>query len=500
MKYLLELFRKKIFEMITIFNFKKHFIAYVFIVLIGFSWFFVTYKKYTNFSYNTGDTAVAEQALWNTIFTHRLFYQSFLVGLKTNLQEHISIIQFLYLPLYAIIPHTLTLFFIIQSFFVASAMILFRFAYAKLGTVGAWLVTLFFLFHPLTLIQVIGPMHVTAIAGPIFLFLLISYYQKYYKLYLFFLLMMMLISEFVAPSIFLLGVLAFFHKRKPKWIFPPIIAGIFLQLIASHYITAGFGSAKNIFSKISLEQIKNIPKFDKRIDFVLKSIAPIGYIFPFFSKYIILIIPSFLIALIIIVYGRINTGAHVFALIPPILVIIFINLAIKWKNTLLQKVLYLVVFIGIIISFLNFLNKISFKTNSYVKQLNEARETIKDDGSLTADAAIGPHVCRRPEFFLPLNKQFTDYVFLKKSKYSHKNNSLNKNKKSYRYLVENDKRYRLVFSEGRIIVYIKKDKIKELLKIDSKELDSLTYENLRKKWNKLAPYKNYNIFRMQSPY
>lgn len=61
----------------------------IFIISIGILWFCVTYFKYQQFAFTAGDTAVAKQAIWNTVHG-RFFYQSFLET-DTNLREHLNI-------------------------------------------------------------------------------------------------------------------------------------------------------------------------------------------------------------------------------------------------------------------------------------------------------------------------------------------------------------------------------------------------------------------------
>ncbi len=489
---------KKLFSKM---EFRRHMVAYLLIVVIGVSWMWATHKKYDGYVFSTGDTAVAEQAIWNTVFTGRLFHQSFLIGNEMNLREHLNIVQFLYLPFYAVVPHTLTLLAVIQLFFILGAVVLYRYSYARLGTIGAWLVTGLFLFHPLTLKQVIGPMHVVAIGGVIFLFLLMAYRERWYRWYLGLILAMMLVSEFIAPTLFLVGVLALWQGRNWKWWVPPMVGGMLVQLAAKLFITVGFGSSGYLGEKLRALMAWDIPKFDKRVERVGEWMAPLSWVLPLFSRYAILLLPSLAIALFIIIYGRINGGAHVFVLIPPILAMIFIELAVRWKDSWRRSALYVAVLIGMIFSLLNFADRMDFKTSVHRVQLDNAVMMIKDGGSMTADASIGPHVNRRAEFFLPDNRQLTDYVLLKKSKYADKKKKkrpeLETRKMSYRDDVAASGLYRVVFQEGRVTLWAKKTKIAQLLEIDIAQIDALGDDELRTLWSALSTPIPRNIFGME---
>ncbi len=468
----------------------RHIFAAVVIVVMLCGWMWATHKKYEGYVFNTGDTAVAEQAIWNTIFTGRLFYQSFLIGNEFNLREHLNIVQFLYMPFYALVPHTLTLFFVIQVFFALGAWTLYRYVAARLGLLAAWLALLVWLLHPLTLKQVIGPMHVVAIGGVFFLWLLMAYRERWYGRYLALCVAMALVSEFVAPTLALVGVLAFWQRRRLRWVLPPLVCGIALQLMAKWYITVGFGSSGYIKERFVDALHGDTPKFAKRIRRLGEWVAPLGYVLPLLSRYVLLLVPSLLILLVIIIYGRINGGSHVFVLIPPILVIIFVELTTRWRESGKQYVLYAIVGAWIVFSGIpHFVDRMDFKTSAHKEALDAAVAQIKDGGSVTADASVGPHVNRRAEFFLPDNRQMTDYVLLKRSKYADKKKkrpALETRKMSYRAMIEESGLYREVFQEGRVTLFVKKSKIEELFKEKSETINQMATEDIQIRWQKLS--------------
>lgn len=448
------------------------------IIIVGFFWLGVTFFQYQQFAYKSNDTAVAEQAIWNTAHG-RIFYQSFLQT-DTNLREHLNFVQILYVPLYAIFPHTLTLFFIIQLSFVLGSIFLYRFVRKKMGNLAGAVAVGLFVFHPLIASQAVGDMHVVSLAGPAFLMLLIAYHEKKYKAFVFWVIFMVFISEFVAPTVFLVGVLAFLERRNWKWFLPPALGGVGLYLAAKYYITIGFGSSANILSKFTPQALMSIYKIEKRLDLIAQSLAPLLWIFPWISKYSLLLIPSLMIALFIIIPGRIAVGSHVFILIPPILVIIFVDLMERFPN--FKRWILAIAVVGIVLSLYPWWKHMEIDASDLTVEMDRAVEMVKDGGSLTASTQIGPNLCRREEFFLPMNEKMTDYVVLKTSKLTKSKNDLENQELKYDQKIEQSGMYKVVFREGRVVVFVKKEKIAELMKISVDEVDEMSDEELKNGW------------------
>lgn len=62
----------------------------ILVILVGY--FPIVYFNFYGFLYDSGDTAIAEQELWNTIHGD-WFYQSFL-GVSNNFRDHLYFSQF----------------------------------------------------------------------------------------------------------------------------------------------------------------------------------------------------------------------------------------------------------------------------------------------------------------------------------------------------------------------------------------------------------------------
>jgi hypothetical protein len=68
---------------------------------------------------------------------------------------------------------------------------------------------------------------------------------------------------------------------------------------------------------------------------------------------------------------------------------------------------------------------------------------------------------------------------------------------SYRDNVEASGLYRIVFQEGRVRLYVKKDKIAQLLKMDIAQIDEFGDDELRTRWSALPTPIPRNIFGMK---
>ncbi len=455
----------------------SNYLIYFIIVCVGIFWFFIAYQKYDNFVFHVGDTAIEENSFWNTIHGN-FFYQSNLTSADNNFREHVNFSRFLYLPFYYIFPHTLVFFSIIQIMFIIAGIWLYRFALGLIGKVGAIISTALFLFNPLTAAQTVGPMHVVAICTPLFLFLLISYTNRNYKHFLIWTLVVLFSSEFTSPTIFMVGLLALWDRRGWKWYLFPMLSSIIFYFITQSFITVG--ASKSMIDNFKWDSLKEINKLDKRLDFVFSFLKPLLFITPFFSRYIILLIPSIIVAIFIIVtIRRFEDGAHIFSFIPAILAIIFIDLAKKWSNKK-RILLYAISIIGIIITLSSYFEWMKIDGRLEKNTSDKAVSYVIDVGSVTSTPFIGTHLSRRTYFYLWENDQLTDYVILNFNKNGKKNKKIGDGDRYIDRVFLSDK-YKEVFYENKIIVYIKKEKLKELLKLPIEEIEKMSQDDLQNK-------------------
>lgn len=449
------------------------YLIYFLIVCLGIFWFYVAYHNYKNFGFATADTSIAEQAIWNAVNGNG-FYQSTLG--QSNLREHLNFIQLAYLPFYKIFSHTLTLFFVIQVFYITGLMYLYKVAKKNIGKLGAIFSLLIFVVSPITSLQVVGPMHVVAVAGPIFLILLLAYFEKKYKLFVTFLILTLLVSEFVFPTVFMLGVVALVDRRNWKWFVPPFVGSFILFLFAKFYITVGLSKSESLMDSFK-DSMSGISKFSKRFSFVEEFLRPVLYIVPFFSKYFLLLLPSLVLAFFIVIPGRLKTGSHVFSLVPVILVMAFMDIFMR-VDDLKKKILIGLVSIGLIFSFGNMMKNIDMSESSKKDAFEKAIEFVVDDGSVTSDTKVGPHLCRREEFTVSIFGDFNDYI-VKKRKEGKDVEKEDKN--DFDRKIIKSGLYKEVFYEDEIAVFVKKEKLKELLNLSVEDIEKMSQDELQKK-------------------
>lgn len=427
---------------------------FVIVLAIIASYFVIVNFRLSGYTLESGDTAVAEQALWNT--THGdWFKQSFLEN-QNNFREHLNFVQFLYLPFYKVFPSTLTLYFLIQVSYGIAALFLFYFIKKRINYFWAITLTLFFLLNPIVILTNISAMHVVAVGAPFLLMALIFYDDKKYIPWLVFVLLFAFTSEFIAPTVFFFGLLAFWEKRSWKWVLPPIISGSFMYLLSIYYITIGFAKSSSMLESF---QPANIVKnnLNGRLSMLEEFFRPALYLVPLFSKYFFLMIPTILLDLVVIDKSRLSSGSHLFTLIPVILVFAIFDVVRK-TDSKKRKLIFIAIFLGWIFTVPVWEKKIDISPDKRAKEMNEAVALVRDGGSVSVSRDISYNLSKRSELYLVDNKKFTDYVVLDMSFWDSKDDRFN----PYVDSVASSDRYEKVMDKNKIVVYIKKDKISQL--------------------------------------
>lgn len=449
---------------------KKEIVFYLMIFLIITSFFWIARQRMNGFFLNSGDTSVADQAIWNSVHGN-FFYQSFL-GTPTNFREHLNFVQLLYLPFYAIFPSLLTIYAVINIFYGAAAIFLFRHVKERLGFWSGAIFALFFLLQPIAIMQNIDAMHVVAVGAPLLLFSFIFYEQKRYGWWLGFLIATALTSEFVAPTVFLFGLIPILDRRTWKWILPPFIAGAVMYLAAYFYITIGFSKQSSLLEKLNWQKIVD-DRIKTRVSRFKDFLRPGLYFLPLFSKYSILLIPTILLALVIINISRLFPGSHLLSLAPPIIVFSILDLL---QNRLLKykKFVLAAMIVGIFISIPVWYKTASISPDERAVSMRKATYLVKDQGSVTSSRIMGIFVNHRKDFYLTDNQNYSDYILLDMSRDEYKKNRKNE----YFQKIESSDSYFKVMDENDIGVYIKKQKIAELLGRSEGEVGSLGQQEI----------------------
>lgn len=94
---------------------------------------------------------------------------------------------------------------------------------------------------------------------------------------------------------------------------------------------------------------------------------------------------------------------------------------------------------------------------------------MKDNGSVTALRQASYHLSRRSEFYLPDNEQLTDYVIFKSGKKPN----------AYKTQIKDSEEYTLAMNKDRVCVFIKKQKLSELLNMPADKLPGSSDEIFR---------------------
>ena len=433
---------------------KKDFLVAIAIFLAMAFFFCILRLRVAGFNLESGDTAVAEQALWNTIHGD-LFRQSFLDN-HNNLVEHLNFIQFVYLPFYWAVPSLYTLYLLINFSYGTACFFLYRYAKERIGFLSACFMVLFFLLNPIVVLTNIGAMHVVSVGAPLLLLTLIFYEKRKYGWWICFMLLTTATTEFIAPTIFMLGVLAFLEKRSWKWFLPPVLAGSIMYLASVLFIKIGFSKNDSILKSFQLSEIvKN--NIRGRLSALEEFFRPALYLIPFLSKYSLLLLPTVVMTLFVVNKGRLSPGSHLFTLVPVILSFAIIDLI--YRKPKFKKAILCVIAIGLVLSLSIYLEKVEdIKPVKRADDFGRAIALVKDGGSVTASRNLSYHLSHRSELYLVDNQKHTDYIVLNTSFWDSKP----KNNSYLKSIFESDDYVKLM-DENDTVVFAKKSKLDALI-------------------------------------
>jgi len=186
--------------------------------------------KYMHFGYCDWDLASFNQAMWS--MRHGSIYMS-LPGINF-MGDHSHLISFLFLPLYFLAPHPLTLLISKVLFFVLSALMLYVMAHNRINARAAGVLTFLYIIFPANIFGMLYQYNVENYA-PVFLLAMWHYYEKGSRAgFLWSALLACLIKENMPLVVFMFGIHALFFKKEDKgfWTLVPMVlgAGTFLFL------------------------------------------------------------------------------------------------------------------------------------------------------------------------------------------------------------------------------------------------------------------------------
>lgn len=418
------------------------------IIMFMIGCFFVVHAKINGFLLRSGDTADAEQALWNA--THGNGFLQGDLWDESDFREHLNFVQFLYFPFYKLFPNLLTLYAIIICSYAAAAWMLFGYAKSKIGELSAFVLTLLFLLNPIVLWQNLESMHVVAVAGPFLLFTLIFYERKQYGWWLFWLIVTASVSEFVAPTILMLTVLAWVQRRSWKWVLPPFFAGSAMLSAAHYYITLGYAQNDRLMDIFkNWDFLQNMA--GKRLHMVEDFFKPVLYITPFFSWYVLLTIPTMAITFFAIDKMRLGVSPHLFVFIPTIIIFAVLDVLTRVLAKT-RKLILAACVAGTILSVGMWNRYLDIAPAKNAKAMQQAAAMVPPSASVASFRTIATSVNHRKHFYFLDNAKYADYIILN----TDAGDTIGKPWTPYIDSVKQSPDYRKIFDKDGISVYAKK--------------------------------------------
>jgi uncharacterized membrane protein len=416
----------------------------IFLVAIFYIAFFsyIAAQKYYSFSFfNTKDFAIYNQTFWNTV--HGRVFQNSMYG--SNFACHNSPFFFLLVPFYYIIPHPLTLIFL-RIFLLCLAVIPFYLiAKDTLQESSAVPMTLAFIFFPfIASLNIIAPHEITY--APFFI--LFAYYffsKKKFVLFLLFLVLTLSIKEHLSLVAIMFGILAQFQRKGAKWVYAPILLGIFWavfslwlilyfqSLYSSHTDAAWLMvnlkkrlliSNGNVLSSLVAFIFSSNLTSLYSIQWIVTLFLFLGVIPPLLSLTSLLGLPEFLISLLsnnlamFTIPWHYNVAVSCFLLIGTLEGIKKIS---RWKWFKTKKISpraavsllsFLILSLALINSYLWLEFTQSLKDEKYIKAVEKAISVVPRDAFLTVPRNIAVQISNRQNYSILDSARFGDYILL----------------------------------------------------------------------------------------
>ncbi len=196
------------------------------VVLYAAFYSLICYLKYANFLYYDFDLAVHAQTIWNL---GRGSLYSSILGIDF-LGNHAIPIFFFLAPLYALLPHPMTILAAQSCALAAAAIPLYYFARSILGYRWALLTAALYLLYPGVGYTNLFEFHPTALATFFLMAMLYFFQQRRFALYAAMALLAMFCQENVPLAVFMMGFYALFQRRPwPWWIFSFVVPSLYFS-------------------------------------------------------------------------------------------------------------------------------------------------------------------------------------------------------------------------------------------------------------------------------
>ena len=224
----------------------------------------IQFNVFRNFDYHDFDLAIYNQVTWNTL--HGNFFYSSIRG-GAYFKDHISLILLMVLPLYAILPHPLTLLFLQTVLLGLSAWPIFLLAREELETKLALSLSFIYLIYPAVGNINLFEFHPEAFS--VFFLLFTFYYLKKEKfgLFVLFMILALMCKEDISLAVLMLGFYAALVKKSKRWILAPLISGILWFILSIFVIIPHFHKGGYLYTIFYDHLGKNISEIISTIIF-----------------------------------------------------------------------------------------------------------------------------------------------------------------------------------------------------------------------------------------
>lgn len=421
---------------------KQKLFILVFTVLYFILFSYIGIQKFNSFSlFNPKDFANHNQTLWNTV--HGRFFINSLYG--SNFACHNSPFFIFLLPFYYFLPHPLTL--LVLKILLLSCSVIPFYLIAKdiIRDIPMIPMMLTLLFYPYLVSQNFTPPHEMTYA-PFFILFTYYFFRKSKFLYfIIFLILTFSIKEHLALLAIMFGLFSMLLKRSARWIFVPIVLGVFwvsfsLWVILSFqkifhphpdavwFLTnlkiRSLWPNTNLFASLSsIIASSNISSWYKFKN-VIPLFSSLGIIPPVLSLVSILGLPEFLInilsdrSVVFTVPWHYNIAISCFFLIGTLEGIKKIS-HFKWIDNLGLKANVAMWLVSVFILSFTLIHSYLWlwltkypKDQTYIKIRNEALSLIPKDASVAVTRNMAVHISNRKKYSLINEHKLQDYILL----------------------------------------------------------------------------------------
>jgi len=207
---------------------------------------YICFLKYASFNYHDWDFASDVSILWNSVHGKMLYYPF----LEENIfGAHLYLIILLFVPVYAVFQHPLTLLFMQSLFLGLGAYPLYLLARLLLDKTTAITVSIIYLLYPSLGYINLFETHFE-IYAIFFLFFALYYFEKEkFRYFLLFSILAMMCKENVSIAVFMLGIYAAIRRRPLKWILIPTVFSLFWFLLSVRFIIPYFAKDARMYQE-----------------------------------------------------------------------------------------------------------------------------------------------------------------------------------------------------------------------------------------------------------